>query len=190
MGIKRKASEFEQDNYPTASHYSRQNTCPPHDYHHNHNDRQTASRSSTPSQLSSSPSSTITNLSPHNSDLFNARQTTPIPFQPLRTRKRTRDNRPAQEVIHEQTLRKLYEAQRLHLDDTSHLPIDDDLSQASTLVDTSTDGTNYLWGVEMVDREGIMDVDMDVDMEIPKEVEPSQRRIDSFFGGKDGGVGR
>jgi hypothetical protein len=185
MALKRKASELEEDNYPT--HHSSHSYQPQHDYHHSH--QATSSRSSTPSQLSSSssPSSTDTNFSPDNSaDTFGARRIQPIPFQGIRTRKRHRDNRPAQEIIHEQTLKRLFEAQRLHLDDALALPIDDNLSQASTLVDGSLDEMDYTGGVESLDGLRTMDVDMDIDMEIPKEAEPTQRRIDAFFGGRTG----
>jgi len=77
------------------------------------------------SSSSVSPTSSLGSLSTSSSteqiryrDAWNVGR---VPYMSSRTLKRYRDNRPDQDQIHDHTLKKLYEAQRLHLDEAMPL---------------------------------------------------------------------
>ncbi|KAJ9602524.1 hypothetical protein H2200_013067 [Cladophialophora chaetospira] len=152
MGTKRKASIFEDDNLTL---------------HHN-------PRSSPPSLASSSPLSTSTIQS--SSDNINALdfyRVIAVPYLNTRTRKRHRDDRPDAEIIHENTLRKLFDAQRFHLDEA--MPVSEAIG---------------------LDRQGDVMDEEDADMtddvpevEIPQTIERNQKSINAFFGGRQPSVG-
>ena len=144
--MKRKASNFEEDDLYALPHNP---------------------RSTTPSPASSSPLSTSTIQSSsrdaqHPHDLYRVKA---VPYWNSRTRKRYRDNRPNEESIHESTLKKLYDAQRLHLDET--MPMTDVLG-----LDEQDGRTEY--DAEMTDDPP--------EAEIPHTIQRNQQSIDAFFG--------
>ncbi|KIW98957.1 uncharacterized protein Z519_00620 [Cladophialophora bantiana CBS 173.52] len=146
MSGKRKASVFEEDMFNLQ-----QNIIP-----------------SSPS-LTSSPQSTTSTIS-YNSDThpYLTVRIKAVPYLNSRTRKRYRDDRPNEEIIHENTLRKLYDAQRLHLDEA--MPMSD-------VIPLGEDGVP----MDEADAEMIGDVP---EAEIPQTAQPNQRTIDAFFGGR------
>ena len=107
-----------------------------------------------------------------NTHTINFYRVTAIPFLNTRTRKRYRDDRPNEEVIHENTLKKLFDAQRLHLDEA--MPMSDVM--------------NFDGGIgRAVEEDAEMTDDtFDVEMEIPQTVQPKQKTIEAFFGGGAG----
>ena len=145
MGTKRKASLFEDDTFTTQQN----------------------PRSTTPSLASSSPSSTTTTQSSSDAPSFDSYRVKAIPYLSTRTRKRHRGDRPEAEIIHENTLKKLYDAQRLHLD------------EAMSMSDVMVPGEQ---GVPM-DEDANM-VDDTPEAEIPQQIEGDQRSLEAFFGGK------
>ncbi|KAL2438744.1 hypothetical protein ABEF95_013564 [Exophiala dermatitidis] len=143
MGIKRKASVLIEDfNAPP-------DTLPvylqPVNNMYNNTTTNTGSSSPLTSPLPtlSSPSSASTMSEDASSSSHHLHPSSPVPCSPYnfwtrlndqkipylnsRTRKRHRDGRPDEETIHETTLKKLYDAQRLHLDETLPMPTDLDL---------------------------------------------------------------
>jgi hypothetical protein len=152
MGMKRTASEFEEDNDFFAQHHD--------------------PRSATPSLASSSPLSTSTIQSSSSGDAqrtYELSRVKAVPYWNLRTRKRYRDDRPNEDSIHENTLKKLYDAQRLHLDEA--MPMSDVLDFEEKQQQAEEDG----------------DVDMTEDLpetELPQTVQRNQRTLDAFFGGR------
>ncbi|KAL6250623.1 hypothetical protein RBB50_002925 [Rhinocladiella similis] len=154
MGLKRKASVLDESAYQFQ-------------------EQQSSSSPVAPSLTYSSPASTNTISPTHDS---RGTSNTPysfwkieaVPYLSSRTRKRYRDNRPEEEIIHENTLRKLYDAQRLHLDEA--LPI-------SEVVDMRSDGQG-----------GIQEEDIDMtdqaDAELPQSPQQNQRTLEAFFGGR------
>lgn len=92
----------------------------------------------------------------------------PISHINSRTRKRHRDGRPDEETIHENTLKKLYDAQRFHLDE--RVPV----LEAAAPVEETVHQMDH--DVEMMDEP---------EAELPQTIQPDQKTIDSFFGGKD-----
>ncbi|EXJ76101.1 uncharacterized protein A1O5_00609 [Cladophialophora psammophila CBS 110553] len=146
MSGKRKASVFEEDMF-----YLQQNIIP-----------------SSPS-LTSSPQSATSTIS-YNSDThaYPTFRIKAVPYLNSRTRKRYRDDRPNEEIIHEHTLRKLYDAQRLHLD------------EAMPMSDVITLGED---GLPMDEADAEMTDDVP-EAEIPQTAQPNQRTIDAFFGGR------
>ena len=155
MGMKRKASDFEEDirffDIPQNS------------------------RRETPSLASSSPlsSSTIQSSSSgedqRTNDFYRVKA---IPYWNSRTRKRHRDGRPDEEAIHENTLKKLYDAQRLHLDEAMAVSEAVDFNQYSGQVEGDEDS-------EMADTPP--------EAELPQIVQWNQRTLDAFFGGVGSG---
>ncbi|OAP62274.1 hypothetical protein AYL99_04477 [Fonsecaea erecta] len=152
MSGKRKASVFEEDMF----HLQPNTTI-----------------STTPSVTSSplsSTSSTISSLGDtHPYDFLRVKA---VPYLNSRTRKRYRDDRPDEEIIHENTLKKLYDAQRLHLDEA--MPMSD-------VISLGEDGLP----VDEADTEMTDDVP---DAEIPQTAQLNQRTIDAFFGSRGGGA--
>ncbi|ETI28981.1 hypothetical protein G647_01433 [Cladophialophora carrionii CBS 160.54] len=153
MGTKRKASIFEEDNL----FYQQQ------------------SRAATPSLASSSPLSTTSTVQSSNggdASPYEFHRVKAIPYLNSRTRKRHRDDRPNEEAIHENTLRKLYDAQRFHLDEAMHmsgvLELDDPYEHK-----------------EGEDEDAEMTDDLP-EVELPLKIERNQRSIEAFFGGKSG----
>ncbi|KIW72400.1 hypothetical protein PV04_00597 [Phialophora macrospora] len=149
MGTKRKASAFEEDNVA----YQQQ------------------PRSGTPSLASSSPLSTST-VQSSNSDAapYGFHRVEAVPYLNSRTRKRHRDDRPDDEAIHENTLRKLYDAQRFHLDE-------------AMLVSDVLDVDDLCQHKEGEDEDAEMMDDLP-EAGLPLKIERNQRSIDAFFGGK------
>jgi hypothetical protein len=162
MGLKRKASVLEDAVYD--HHEQRSPSAPSLTY-------------------SSSPTSTNTLSSPahnfhHDSvhapyDLWQI-QAVPLPYYlNSRTRKRHRDDRPEEDIVHEHTLKKLYDAQRLHLDEA--LPI---RSEVSDHLDTQAQ-----------EKEEDEDIDMMSDeqplAELPRSPQRNQRTLEAFFGGRN-----
>jgi len=147
MGIKRKASTLDET---------------VHIYHgHPHTSPTTPS-------LTSSPSTSTSTLSPTNGTAYPSWGISAVPYLTSRTRKRYRDDRPEEEIIHENTLKKLYDAQRLHLDEA--LPI----SEVVNLEEQEQDDP-IQEDAEMSDEPV---------PELPQSVPGSQKTIEAFFGGK------
>ncbi|KAK4937808.1 hypothetical protein LTR10_021611 [Elasticomyces elasticus] len=96
MGLKRKASSLDEPVYVYHGHPHTSPTAP---------------------SLTSSPSMSTSTISPTNGIAYPSWNISAVPYLTSRTRKRYRDDRPEVEIIHENTLRKLYDAQRLHLDE-------------------------------------------------------------------------
>ncbi|EXJ65026.1 hypothetical protein A1O7_01365 [Cladophialophora yegresii CBS 114405] len=169
MGTKRKASTFEEDSLVYVYQHQQQ------------------SRSATPSLASSSPLSTTSPVTAQSSitggdaspSEFHRVKAIPYPYLYLdsRTRKRHRDGRPDEEAIHENTLRKLYDAQRFHLDEAVH--VSDALE--------SRDAYEHKEAGEDEDRDANMMDDL-LEAGLPLKIERNQRSIEAFFGGK--GVGQ
>jgi hypothetical protein len=155
MGIKRKASAFEEDDSFLPFYQS--------------------SRTDTPSLASSSPLSTTTNhSSASSSDAYQSYNVKPIPFLSSRTRKRYRDARPDEEAIHENTLKKLFDAQRLHLDEATIM---------SDTFDTVDEEQRAADGdIEMADDETATFPEV----ELPATAERNQQVLEAFFGAKWG----
>ena len=151
MGIKRKASDFEEsDDHPATQH----NTY-----------------SATPSLASSSPVSTSTNQSSASGDAqqpLDFYRVKAVPYWNSRTRKRYRDDRPNEDSIHENTLKKLFDAQRLHLDEATPMSEAFDLDQCH----------------EPLQGEDAEMIDTFPEVELPQIVQHNQRTIDAFFGGR------
>lgn len=145
MGLKRKASTFDE---------------PVHIYHgHPHTSPLTQS-------VISSPSTSTGTLSPTNgAPSYPSWNVTAVPYLISRTRKRYRDDRPGEEIIHENTLKKLYDAQRLHLDEA--LP----MSEVDNFEEQDDLGRQ---DAEMMDEPV---------PELPQSARGSQRTIEAFFGG-------
>jgi hypothetical protein len=146
--MKRKASEFEEND----------------NLQHN-------PRSATPSLASSSPQSTSTIQSSVGSDAqhpYDFYRIKPVPYWNSRTRKRHRDGRPNEDAIHENTLKKLYDAQRLHLDEA--MPMSEVLD---------FDGNDQ----QREDEDAEM-TDSPPEAELPQKVQRNQRTIEAFFGGR------
>ncbi|OAL31647.1 hypothetical protein AYO20_08190 [Fonsecaea nubica] len=148
---KRKASTFEEDMY---------------------NFRPSTMIPSTPSTTSSPLSSTSTISSNSDANPYDFLRVKAVPYLNSRTRKRYRDDRPDEETIHENTLKKLYEAQRLHLDEA--MPMSD-------VIPFGEDGLP----VDEADAEMTDEVP---EAEIPHAAQSNQTTIDAFFGGGRGGV--
>ncbi|KIX07049.1 uncharacterized protein Z518_05026 [Rhinocladiella mackenziei CBS 650.93] len=149
MGLKRKASVLEDTVLQTDP-----NTSP-------------VAPSST---ASSSPSSTFTPTS-SNANLAHPYQfwkIDSVPYLNTRTRKRYRDARPDEGTIHENTLKKLYDAQRLHLDEAMSM-------------------SEVIWFEE---RDGQIEEDADMidepEIDLPQSAQQNQRTIEAFFSGKGG----
>ncbi|KAG9774201.1 hypothetical protein ABEF93_005057 [Exophiala dermatitidis] len=102
----------------------------------------TVSEDASSSSLHHHPSSSVS-CSPYN--FWTRLNDQSIPYLNSRTRKRHRDGRPDDETIHETTLKKLYDAQRLHLDETLLMPTD-------------------------LDRDLDMDMDMDMGLDLDDNV--------------------
>jgi len=160
MGLKRKASIIDN-----AGGCRREHTSP-------------SAHSSTSSTSFSSPTSTNT-LSPahnpHDNASYNFWQIEAVPYYlNSRTRKRHRDDRPEEEIIHEHTLKKLYDAQRLHLDEA--LPISEviDLDEQERMMEERED-------------EGEEDIDMSDEppAELPRSPQRNQRTLEAFFAGRN-----
>lgn len=101
MSLKRKASALEE---PVLDHATNWNP--------------------TTTSSSVSPTSSLSSFSTSSSEQIRYRDAWNVEFVPYmnsRTLKRYRDNRPDQDQIHDHTLKKLYEAQRLHLDEAMPL---------------------------------------------------------------------
>jgi hypothetical protein len=120
-----------------------------------------ATTSPSVSSTSFSPSSTTSNDGMgHNFWNLDA-----VPYLTCRTRKRHRDGRPDEEVVHENTIKKLYDAQRLHLDEA--VPMSE--------------------VVGMDEEEQTLQDDVMIDAvaaELPRSIQSNQRTIEAFFGGK------
>ena len=145
MGLKRKASDLEDA------------FCQPE-----------ATTSPIAPSLSSSPGSTSTlpsSLAGHASP-YTFYKISPVPYLGSRTRKRYRDDRPDEETIHENTLRKLYDAQRLHLDEA--VPLSEAMS-----IDDHDERLEYK--IDMIDEPETM---------IPNSIQRNQRTLEAFFGKK------
>ncbi|KEF52600.1 uncharacterized protein A1O9_11443 [Exophiala aquamarina CBS 119918] len=121
MSLKRKASALEE---PVTDHATNRNPT-------------AASSSSPSSSLSSvSPTSSLSSFSTSSSEHIGYRDAWHVGYVPYlnsRTLKRYRDNRPAQDQIHDHTLKKLYEAQRLHLDEA--MPLSEALPEEEVSVE-------------------------------------------------------
>ncbi|EXJ81314.1 hypothetical protein A1O3_07604 [Capronia epimyces CBS 606.96] len=160
MGLKRKASALED--FDTTSHLEPYLIGP-----------------ATPSLTGlSSPSSASTTRStaedahPHHP--YNFWRVDSVPYLNCRTRKRHRDGRPDEEAIHENTLKKLYTAQRLHLDEAMPTP------EETILLVEHGDYDYADEDADMVDDgPGVVD--------LPRTVQRNQRTIDAFFGRRDDG---
>jgi hypothetical protein len=148
--MKRKASAFDEDNIAS---------------------QQQQPRSATPSLASSSPLSTST-VQSSNGDaaLYDFHRVKAVPYLNSRTRKRHRDDRPDEEAIHENTLRKLYDAQRFHLDEAA-------------LMSDVLDLDDFCPHEEAEDGDADM-MDNPPEAELPLKIERNQRSIDAFFGGQ------
>ncbi|OQV04750.1 hypothetical protein CLAIMM_09588 [Cladophialophora immunda] len=153
MSAKRKASVFEEDMF-----HFQPNTIP-------------STPSVTSSPLSSTTSTISSNSDAHPYDFLKVKA---VPYLNSRTRKRYRDDRPNEETIHENTLRKLYEAQRLHLDEA--MPMSDVISLGED-------------GLPMDEADAEMTDDVP-EAEIPQTAQSNQRTIDAFFGGRGGSQAR
>ena len=100
----------------------------------------------------------------------------------LRTSKRHRDNRPSEEAVNNETVRKLFQAQREHLDIGADVPAaaagaegeDEDMYGGG-----DGDGDVGFDGDTMVDDEMVVAAAV-----ILGKVEANQRSIHDFFGGK------
>lgn len=91
---------------------------------------QATNGSPTAASSSASPTSSMSSFSTSSNEQSRYRDAWNVGFVPYmnsRTLKRYRDNRPDQGQIHDHTLRKLYEAQRLHLDEA--MPLSEVLSE-------------------------------------------------------------
>lgn len=166
MGVKRKASLFEEDDTLTLHHHTSTNASP-------------SVPSSSPLSTSTFCSTNSTNTAP-SYDTYYTRKINPIPyFANVRTRKRHRDNRPAEEAVHEHTLRKLYDAQRLHLDEAMSL---------SEVLGLEEPSENQIHQYNEHEGQGDGDVEMtDEDVELPQTVQRNQRTLDAFFSLKGAG---
>ncbi|KIX96068.1 uncharacterized protein Z520_08323 [Fonsecaea multimorphosa CBS 102226] len=155
MSTKRKASVFEEDMF-----YLQPNTPPV-----------------TSSPLSSTSSSSTISSENNNNTAYDCLRVKAVPYLNSRTRKRYRDDKPNEEVIHENTLRKLYDAQRLHLDEA--MPMSD-------VISLDQDGLPMY--NEADDTEMMTDDVLPPEAEIPQTAQPNQTTIDAFFGGRGGGL--
>jgi len=157
MGLKRKASVIDNAGYCLRG----------------------LTRPSAPSSTSSSFSPTSTNTlshahNSHDKGTYNFCQIEAVPYYlHSRTRKRHRDDRPGEEIIHEHTLRKLYDAQRLHLGEA--LPI-------SELIDLDEQARVMEEGEEEDEDTDMSDEPL---AELPRSPQRNQRTLEAFFGGRN-----
>lgn len=135
MSLKRRGSDLEDDHYPPSLTFSSSSAA-------------TIALSSLAGNAAPSGSSTARS----------------VPYLNSRTRKRHRNGRPNEEIIHGNTLRRLYDAQRLRLDEAT--PMSEVMPSAEQ------------------DRTVDQDMDMmdDVKVELPQSSPQNQTTIDSFFG--------
>ncbi|KIW42746.1 uncharacterized protein PV06_06262 [Exophiala oligosperma] len=160
MGLKRKASVLEDSLYQVQEQQQQQQLSSP----------------VAPSLTYSSPASTNT-ISPVRDSLrgddnaapYNFWKIEAVPYLSSRTRKRYRDNRPEEEIVHENTLRKLYDAQRLHLDDA--LPI-------SEVVNLDGQGD-----IQVEEEDDVDMTDGTDNPGLPRSPQRNQRTLESFFCG-------
>ncbi|KIW17491.1 hypothetical protein PV08_04685 [Exophiala spinifera] len=155
MGLKRKASVLEESIYQLQEQHQSSPVAPSLTY--------------------SSPASTTTVSPTHDSrnntgTPYDFWKIEAVPYLSSRTRKRYRDNRPEEEIIHENTLRKLYDAQRLHLDEA--LPI-------SEVVDLHEQDD-----FDQEEENGDVDMTDGADTELPQSPQRNQRTLESFFAAK------
>ncbi|KIV78060.1 hypothetical protein PV11_09822 [Exophiala sideris] len=147
MGLKRKASSLDEPVYVYHAHPHTSPTAP---------------------SLTSSPSMSTSTISPTNGIAYPSWNISAVPYLTSRTRKRYRDDRPEEEIIHENTLKKLYDAQRLHLDEA--LP----MSEVIAFEEQEQDDP-VRQDTEMSDKPV---------PELPISAQDSQKTIESFFGGR------
>ncbi|EXJ95832.1 hypothetical protein A1O1_00957 [Capronia coronata CBS 617.96] len=129
----------------------------------------------------SSPSSTDTTHSVtddgHASYPLKSCRIDSVPYFNCRTRKRHRDGRPDEATIHEHTLKQLYDAQRLHLDETMHLPEEDMIS---------VDGLHGDYDRADADSDAdMLDDEQPMLVELPQATQPNQKTLDAFFGRRE-----
>ncbi|KAI1621699.1 hypothetical protein EDD37DRAFT_129332 [Exophiala viscosa] len=147
MGHKRKASTLGEPIYTYHGHLHTSPTAP---------------------SLTSSPSTSTSTLSPTNGTAYPSWSISVVPYLTSRTRKRYRDDRPEEEIIHENTLRKLYDAQRLHLDEALPMCEVFNLEEQEQYEPTQEDA----------------EMSNEPMPELPRSVQGSQRTIEAFFGGR------
>ena len=98
-----------------------------------------------------------------------------------RTRKRFRDNRPSESLIHSSTLNKLYSAQKEHLDNTAELPIPMQIEDEDMY--GGWNGEAQLEGDTMVeDQQELSRLSLLAGQESKEE---GQRSLHFFFGGRE-----
>ncbi|KIV95293.1 hypothetical protein PV10_02965 [Exophiala mesophila] len=106
-----------------------------------------------------------------------------IPYLNSRTRKRHRDNRPDENEIHDNTMRKLYDAQRLHLDEA--MPMSEvlamDLDQDQHEGDEDEDAMDFDHSLDFTSNWG---ASHHIGGPTPPAQHMKQSTLDGFFGRK------